>query len=243
MPQRFEVQIPLIAEADIVGSGLLEFVGDTDNIVGQRVRPSTRPRSGLRPDARSVQPPDRGLPAERRAGRRRLRRPAADGGLRAVRPDAGRTAPARSTWPSRWSGTGSAHGLQAPRRHRPCCVLSCGCSASSGGRDSPSRPEYVRNVLVRGGYRLVPWWLRRAVYRPVVAQYTEQGEQPKQRTAVRPPGAARIGRAATRLRRAAGPTRPGSAAGPAKPRVSRERRPGHRRVRVLRPDHRRALRQ
>src|SRR5262249_44880059 len=31
MPNRFAVEIPLIAEADIVGSGLLEFVGDTDN--------------------------------------------------------------------------------------------------------------------------------------------------------------------------------------------------------------------
>jgi hypothetical protein len=33
--------------------------------------------------------------------------------------------------------------------------------------------EYVRNVIVRGGYRLIPWWLRRAVYRPIVAHYTE----------------------------------------------------------------------
>ena len=32
--------------------------------------------------------------------------------------------------------------------------------------------EYLRNVLVRGGYRLVPWWLRRAVYRPVLAHFT-----------------------------------------------------------------------
>jgi hypothetical protein len=29
--------------------------------------------------------------------------------------------------------------------------------------------EYLRNVVVRGGYRLIPWWARRAVYRPVVA--------------------------------------------------------------------------
>ena len=40
MPHRFEVQIPLIAEADIVGAGLLEFVGDIDHIVGQRVPPT-----------------------------------------------------------------------------------------------------------------------------------------------------------------------------------------------------------
>jgi hypothetical protein len=30
--------------------------------------------------------------------------------------------------------------------------------------------QYVRNVIVRGGYRLVPWWVRRAVYRPVFSR-------------------------------------------------------------------------
>ena len=39
-----------------------------------------------------------------------------------------------------------------------------------------SSPEYVRNVLVRGGYRMIPWRFRRAVYRPIVAHYTEHGE-------------------------------------------------------------------
>jgi hypothetical protein len=41
-----------------------------------------------------------------------------------------------------------------------------------------STTEYVRNVAVRGGYRLIPWWCRRAVYRPMVAHYTERLEQP-----------------------------------------------------------------
>jgi glycosyltransferase involved in cell wall biosynthesis len=40
MPQRFEVELPLIAEADIVGAGLYEFVEDTNEIVGQRVPPT-----------------------------------------------------------------------------------------------------------------------------------------------------------------------------------------------------------
>src|SRR5260221_5531165 len=43
MPHRFEVELPLIQHADIVGAGLLEFVEDTDHIVGQRV-PPTDPR-------------------------------------------------------------------------------------------------------------------------------------------------------------------------------------------------------
>ena len=53
-----------------------------------------------------------------------------------------------------------------------------------------SSPEYVRNVLVRGGYRMIPWRFRRAVYRPIVAHYTEHGDS-ERRTAARPPGAAR----------------------------------------------------
>ena len=39
-----------------------------------------------------------------------------------------------------------------------------------------SRPQYARNVLIRGGYRLVPWWCRRAVYRPILAH--RRGERP-----------------------------------------------------------------
>ena len=39
-----------------------------------------------------------------------------------------------------------------------------------------SAPEYVRNVAIRGGYRLVPWWCRRAVYRPIVTRYTDRLE-------------------------------------------------------------------
>jgi len=27
-------------------------------------------------------------------------------------------------------------------------------------------------VLVRGGYRLIPWWCRRLLYRPMVAHFT-----------------------------------------------------------------------
>ena len=34
-----------------------------------------------------------------------------------------------------------------------------------------SRTQYVRNVAVRGGYRLLPWWVRRTAYRLIVAPY------------------------------------------------------------------------
>ena len=34
-----------------------------------------------------------------------------------------------------------------------------------------STAQYVRNVVIRGGYRVLPWWVRRAAYRLVVAPY------------------------------------------------------------------------
>ena len=37
-----------------------------------------------------------------------------------------------------------------------------------------SPAEYLRNVAVRGGYRLIPWGLRRAVYRTLVALYSKR---------------------------------------------------------------------
>jgi len=40
MPHRFEVELPLIQDADIVGAGLLEFVNDIDDIIGQRIPPT-----------------------------------------------------------------------------------------------------------------------------------------------------------------------------------------------------------
>src|SRR5258708_22806919 len=40
MPHRFEVELPLIADADIVGSGALEVSGDADESVRQRVPPT-----------------------------------------------------------------------------------------------------------------------------------------------------------------------------------------------------------
>ena len=32
-------------------------------------------------------------------------------------------------------------------------------------------------MIVRGGYRLIPWWFRRAVYRPILSRYGGGGPQ------------------------------------------------------------------
>src|SRR5260370_21905867 len=39
MPHRYEVGLPLVEHADVAGSGLLEFMEDTDHIVDRRVPP------------------------------------------------------------------------------------------------------------------------------------------------------------------------------------------------------------
>jgi glycosyltransferase involved in cell wall biosynthesis len=177
MPHRFEVEMPLIQEADIVGAGLLEFVADTDNIVGQRV-PPTEPGQ-IQRYARMHDPFNHPTVVYRRRavlaaggyGEFPLMEDYAlfarmlAGGARAVNVAEPlvfyRVGPAAF---KRRGGTGLLRSeLRLQREFRR--------------RRFTTPAEYVRNVLVRGGYRLIPWWCRRAVYRPMVAHYTEPVEQ------------------------------------------------------------------
>jgi glycosyltransferase involved in cell wall biosynthesis len=173
MPYRFEVELPLIAEADIVGAGLLEFVGDTDNIVGQRV-PPTDPGQ-IQRFARMHDPFNHPTVVYRRravlaAGgygdlplmedyalfARMLRN-----GARAV--NVAEPLVFYRVSPEAFKRRGGAGLLRSELRLQREFLRE--------GFVSPV--EYVRNVIVRGGYRLIPWWCRRAVYRPVVAHYTD----------------------------------------------------------------------
>src|SRR5215468_2722117 len=185
MPHRFAVQLPLIADADIVGSGLLEFSGDTGEIVGQRVPPIGAEK--IARYARMHDPFNHPTVVYRRGavlaaggyGDLPLMEDYAlfarmlQGGARAVNVAeplvyyrVGETAFKRR------GGTGllrSELRLQRDFLRR--------------GFITPA--EYLRNVTVRGGYRLIPWWLRRAVYRPLVALHSrrpppgpEPGERP-----------------------------------------------------------------
>jgi glycosyltransferase involved in cell wall biosynthesis len=169
MPHRFEVQLPLIEDADIVGAGLLEFVCDTDDIVGQRV-PPTDPGHIAR-YARVHDPFNHPTVVYRRSA------VLAAGGYgdfplmedyalfaRMLQSGARPVNVAEplvfyrvgATAYKRRGGTGLLRSeLRLQREFR------------RSGFTSP--PEYVRNVLVRGTYRMIPWWLRRAIYRPLVA--------------------------------------------------------------------------
>jgi len=168
MPHRFEVQMPHIASADIVGSGLLEFVTDTDDVIGRRI-PPTDPQEIAR-YARVHDPFNHPTVVYRRqavleAGgyghlplmedydlfARMLQ-----AGARAVNvPDPLVYYRVGATAFKRRGGTGLLRSeLRLQREFRR--------------RNFTSAAEYARNVLIRGGYRLIPWWLRRAIYRPLV---------------------------------------------------------------------------
>jgi glycosyltransferase involved in cell wall biosynthesis len=173
MPHRFEVELPLIADADIVGGGLLEFVTDTDDIVGQRV-PPTDPGQ-IQRYARMHDPFNHPTVIYRR------RAVLAAGGYGALRLMEDYALFARML----------AGGARAVNVAEPLVYYRVGAEAfkrrgGTGLLRSELRlqnqfrrerfttlAEYLRNVLVRGGYRLVPWWFRRAVYRPLVAHYSD----------------------------------------------------------------------
>ena len=189
MPHRFEVELPLIEHADIVGAGLLEFGEDTDDIVGQRV-PPTDPDQ-IRRYARMHDPFNHPTVVFRRHA------VLAAGGYGDLPLMEDYALFARML----------QGGARAVNVAEPLVYYRVGASAFKrrGGtgllrselrlqreflrRGFTSHAEYVRNVIVRGGYRLIPWWCRRAVYRSLIALYgTRLAREP-----AGPPGPAEPG--------------------------------------------------
>ena len=186
MPNRFEVELPLMANADIVGSGLLEFVTDTGETVGQRV-PPTGPAQ-IQRYARMHDPFNHPTVMYRKTA------VLAAGGYGDLPLMEDYALFARMLM-------GGARAVNVPE---PLVFYRVGEAAFKrrGGRDLlrselrlqrefrrmgfTSRPQYLRNVLIRGGYRLVPWWCRRAVYRPVLSRGRPGQEQAKPPLSVGP---------------------------------------------------------
>jgi glycosyltransferase involved in cell wall biosynthesis len=202
MPHRFAVQLPLIsAGADIVGAGLLEIGSDVSDVVGRRTPPSD-PDEIVR-YARIHDPFNHPTVVYRRQA------VVAAGGY-------GDLPLMEDYWLFARMLKNGARPANVPE---PLVYYRVGAGAYQrrGGRTLlrselalqrrllddgfTTRAQYVRNVAVRGGYRLLPWWVRRAAYRGIVAGY-----------------GGRRGRA----RRAAAPTR----SGPADPPADRSH-PGH----------------
>jgi glycosyltransferase involved in cell wall biosynthesis len=174
MPHRFAVELPLIQDADIVGSGLLEFVGDTDDVVGQRVPPIGADR--IRRYARIHDPFNHPTVVYRRGavlaagGYGDL--PMMEDYALFARMLAGGARPVNVAEPLIYYRVGA----KAFKRRGGAGLLRSELRLQLEfrrlGFTSPA--EFARNVAMRGGYRLVPWWFRRALYRPIVARRAER---------------------------------------------------------------------
>lgn len=170
VPSRFAIQLPLIASADIVGSGLLEFHDSIDRVVGRRVPPVGA--EAIRGYARLHDPFNHPTVVYRRTA------VLAAGGY-------GGTVPLMEDY---WLFARMlANGARPANVAEPLVYyrVSSGAYQRRGGRDLlraelrlqrgmrdagiTSRVQYVRNVAIRGGYRLVPWRLRRTLYTAMVA--------------------------------------------------------------------------
>ena len=179
MPHRFEAEMPLIENADIVGAGLLEFVTDTDDIVGQRV-PPTDPAE-IQRYARMADPFNHPTVVYRR------RAVLAAGGYGDL--------PLMEDY-ALWARMLLA-GARAANVAEPLLYYRVGATSFKrrGGTGLlrselrlqrefrrygfTSRAQCARNVVVRGAYRLIPWWCRRVMYRTLVGRLSGRpGLQP-----------------------------------------------------------------
>ena len=169
MPHRFEVQLPLMADADIVGSGLLEFSGDTGEIVGQRVPPIGQEK--IARYARMHDPFNHPTVVYRRGA---VRGAGGYGDLKLMEDYAlfarmlqnGARA-VNVAEPLVWYRVGETAFKRRGGTDLLRSELRLQREFRKNGFTSPG--QYARNVVVRGGYRLIPWWVRRAVYRPILS--------------------------------------------------------------------------
>ncbi|TNY36790.1 glycosyltransferase [Thermomonospora catenispora] len=172
MPHRFRTQVPLVrAGADLVGAGLLEFDTDPSDIVGRRIPPSD-PLDIAR-YSRLHDPFNHPTVVYRRSA-------VLDAGGYGDLP----------LMEDYWLFVRMiARGARVVNVAEPLVYyrVSDGAYERRGGRallqselrlqremlrhGFISRAQYLRNVIIRGGYRLVPTAVRRPVYRLLVAPY------------------------------------------------------------------------
>lgn len=170
LPTRFARQVPVVeAGADIVGSGLLEFASSRDEVVGRRT-PPTDPDE-IRRVIGFRDPFNHPTVVYRRS---------------AVQAAGGYTDIALMEDYLLFARMLEA-GARPANLAEPlvCYRVGAGAYARRGGRQLlrselavqrrfhelgiTTRGQYMRNVVVRGGYRLVPEPLRRLAYRALIA--------------------------------------------------------------------------
>ena len=170
VPERFEKQLPLIEDgADIVGAGLLEFGKSTADVVGRRT-PPTDPDE-IRRVIGFRDPLNHPTIVYRKSA------VFAAGGYqdmalmedyllfaRMVREGA---RPANVADPLVYYRVGA--GAYARRGGRQLLRSELALQRRFLELEITTRTQYVRNVTIRGGYRLVPESLRKAAYRRLIA--------------------------------------------------------------------------
>ena len=167
---RFERQLPLVeAGADIVGSGLYEFGESIDEVVGRRT-PPTDPDE-IRRVIRFRDPFNHPTVVYRKsavlgAGGYTDMALMEDYLLFTRMVDAG-ARPANIAEPLVYYRVGA--GAYARRGGRQLLRSELALQRRFRALGITSRGEYLRNVVVRGGYRLVPESVRKVAYRRLLA--------------------------------------------------------------------------
>ena len=170
VPERFEKQLPLIeAGADIVGSGLWEFGVSPEDVVGRRT-PPTDPDE-IRRVVRFRDPFNHPTVVYRRSAVQ------AAGGyadmelmedyLLFTRMVAGGAEPANLAEPLVHYRVGD--GAYARRGGRQLLRSELALQRRFHELGLTTRWQYLRNVAIRGGYRLVPESVRKVAYRRLLA--------------------------------------------------------------------------
>jgi glycosyltransferase involved in cell wall biosynthesis len=187
MPHRFRMQVPLVqAGADLVGAGLLEFGRDIDDVVGQRIPPADP--FDIARYSRLHDPFNHPTVVYRRSA------VIAVGGYGDL--------PLMEDY---WLFVRMiANGARVVNVAVPLVYYRVGAGAYQrrGGRDLLrselrlqremrregyiSGAQYWRNVIVRGGYRLVPTPIRKPVYRWLVAPYGARRNRSRELDAAAP---------------------------------------------------------
>jgi GT2 family glycosyltransferase len=169
-PDRFEKQLPVIeAGADIVGSGLTEFGADTGDVVGRRTPPLGADE--IRRVVRFRDPFNHPTVVYRR-------RAVLDAGgyahmhlmedyLLFTRMVSGGARPANLPDPLVYYRVGD--GAYARRGGRALLRSELALQRRFRELGLITRGQYLRNVAVRGGYRLVPEGVRKVAYRRLLA--------------------------------------------------------------------------
>jgi GT2 family glycosyltransferase len=169
-PDRFERQLPLVeAGADIVGSGLVEFGDCVDDVVGRRT-PPTDPAE-IRRVIRFRDPFNHPTVVYRKSA------VLAAGGytdmalmedyLLFTRMVEAGARPANVAEPLVYYRVGA--GAYARRGGTALLRSELALQRRFRRLGITTRGEYLRNVVVRGGYRLVPEAVRRTAYRALIA--------------------------------------------------------------------------